>query len=138
MQVGLDISKEDFDDTKQLDFKKKIASAARVDKDKVQITKIEEFTFRTRHLLATSIKIDVEVAANDANDASSMANNLNEQNMNLHMPEAQILVSAKVIQSPAAAAAAASAVTTSGAATTAGSVGLAALAALCARQASGV
>ena len=136
MQVGLDISKEDFDDTKQLDCKKKIASAARVDKDKVQITKIEEFTFRTRHLLATSIKIDVEVAANDANDASSMANNLNEQNMNLHMPEAQILVSAKVIQSPAAAAA--SAVTTSGAATTAGSVGLAALAALCARQASGV
>ena len=155
MVVALVMSKDAFDDTKQLAFRNGIADAADVGMDKVKIAKIEEMTTRRRHLLAAnSIKIDIEVAAKDANTASSVANNLNANNVNAQLsktslPDVQVLSAATsgtaaavaasaVPTSGAAAAVAASAVPTSGAATAAGSVGLAALAALCARQASGV
>jgi len=108
MVVGLQISKDEFDDTKKLAFRQGIADAASVGVGKVKIANIEEVTTSRRHLLADdSIKIDVEVAAKDANAAASVASQLTVENINAqlskaNLPEAEVL-SAAVVQSPASA-----------------------------------
>jgi len=96
MAIGLRISIAEFDNAKQLTFRQGIANAAFVAVGKVTITSIKTQTTGRRHLLADGIRIDVEVAAKDANAAASVAQKLSVENINAQLskaglPEAEVL-----------------------------------------------
>ena len=108
--MGLPISKDEFDDAKQQDFKQSIANAAGVAVQKIEIKGIQSTTIRralssasSRHLLAQGIKIDVEVTAADGSAAASMAGLLTADNINAQLeaaglPKAQILSAPEIVQ----------------------------------------
>jgi len=90
------MAKAAFDDAKKTAFKQSIANAAGVSLLKVSITNIASITTNRRRLLAEGIEIDVEVAAQNSNDAEAVANKLTADNINAELaeaglPEAQIL-----------------------------------------------
>ena len=96
MEIVLTISKDEFDNTKQLDFRQGIADAAGVILSKVRIVKIESTETRRRHLLADQIKIEVEVSTRDSDEAKSVANMLTEDSINAQLqkrglPEAVVV-----------------------------------------------
>jgi len=96
MVIGLRISIDEFDNAKQLTFRQGIANAAVVAVGKVTITSIKSQTTGRRHLLVDGIRINVEIAAKDANAAVSVANKLSVENINAQLskvglPEAEVL-----------------------------------------------
>ena len=76
--------------------KQGIANAAGASLSEVSIISIESVATRRRHLLAESIRIDVEVAANSTSAADSMVKKLTTESIdtqfkNAGLPKAQIL-----------------------------------------------
>ena len=104
--LGLPMTVDEFTADKQISFRKAIADAAGVALAKVRIAKIEAVPARrsSRQLLAESISVQVEVAAQDSSAANALASNLTPDKINAKLqeaglPQAEILQAASV-QSP--------------------------------------
>ena len=100
--VGFAISKEEFDETKQLSFRQGMADIAGVSISMVRIANIVSISQR-RKLLAGSIEVQVEIAVPDSSRASGIANSLTETALNdnfsaLGLPEVQVLEQPSVQQ----------------------------------------
>lgn len=99
MSLGLPLSLEEFNDDAQAKFVQGIAAAAQVDPSKVEILGVQ--AARRRRSLLAGIIVDVAVAAENSNAASSLIGSLSPENINaeltkLGLPEAQILESPAV------------------------------------------
>lgn len=100
--LGLPMSVDDFTPDKQTSFSQAIANAANVALSKVKIVNIEAVSARRRRwLLAESIRISVEVAAQDDRTAQAVSSNLapdmiNDQLQQAGLPQAEILEAASV------------------------------------------
>ena len=91
MVVRLKVFIAEFDNAKKITFRQSIADFIAVAVGKVRIANIEAQTLIKRHLVADSIKIDVEVVAKDTNAAASV-NTLTVDNVNLQLSKASLPV----------------------------------------------
>ena len=102
MAVSLPFTKDEFDSQKQSQFKKSLASAAKVSTDDVSIDKIETLTAARRRLLQGSIRVDTSIKAADKGQADAIASQLTEDNINAEL-EAELNVKATLLEKPSVA-----------------------------------
>ena len=85
LSLLLPLSKAEFGRGKQANFKKSIATAARVSPGNVTIDNMEDYAFARRRLLASGLRIDVSLKAKDKEAADDMSAELTVGNINAEL-----------------------------------------------------
>jgi len=88
LSLSLPLTKEEFDDEKQAKFKESIAKAAGASPADVSIDGVEGISSARRRLLASGIRIDVSVKAEDNTAADAMVAGLTVDNINAELSKA--------------------------------------------------
>jgi len=97
LSLSLPMIKEQFDDEKQAKFKESIAKSAGASPADVSIDQVEAISSDRRRLLASGVRIDVSVQAEDKASADAMVAGLTIGNINAELsktglPRAEVLV----------------------------------------------